>query len=38
LPAIEAQGLVKKMHNAGIVDAAVVGEVVADHPGKIFIY
>ena len=38
LPAIEAQGLVEKMRNAGIVDAAVVGEVVADHPGKIFIY
>ena len=38
LPAIEAQGLVKKMRNAGIVDAAIVGEVVADHPGKIFIY
>jgi hypothetical protein len=23
---------------SGIGDAAVVGEVVADHPGKIFIY
>jgi len=34
----QAQGLVKKMRNAGIVDAAIVGEVVADHPGKIFIY
>jgi selenide, water dikinase len=38
LPAIEAQGLVEKMRTAGIVDAAIVGEVVADHPGKIFIY
>jgi selenide,water dikinase len=38
LPAIEAQGLVKKMRNAGIIDAAIVGEVVADHLGKIFIY
>ena len=34
----QAQGLVKKMHQAGIKDAAIVGEVVADHPGKIFIY
>ena len=38
LPGKQAQGLVKKMRNAGIVDAAIVGEVVADHPGKIFIY
>jgi selenide,water dikinase len=38
LPAIEAQGFVGKMRSAGIVDAAIVGEVVADHPGKIFIY
>jgi selenide,water dikinase len=38
LPSKQAQGLVEKMRSAGIVDAAVVGEVVADHPGKIFIY
>jgi selenide,water dikinase len=38
LPAIEAQGLAEKMRNAGIIDAVIVGEVVADHPGKIFIY
>ena len=38
LPGKQAQGLVEKMRSAGIVDAAVVGEVVADHPGKIFIY
>jgi len=38
LPGGKAQNLVGKMHNAGIVDAAVVGEVVADHPGKIFVY
>jgi hypothetical protein len=29
---------VEKMRHSGIADAAVVGEVVADHPGKIFIY
>jgi hypothetical protein len=29
---------VEKMRSAGIVDAAIVGEVVADYPGKIFIY
>lgn len=38
LPGKQAQGLVEKMRSAGIVDAAIVGEVVADHPGKIFIY
>ncbi len=38
LPSKQAQGLVKKMRSAGIIDAAIVGEVVADHPGKIFIY
>lgn len=38
LPGDKAQNLVGKMHNAGIVDAAVVGEVVAGHPGKIFVY
>ena len=38
LPHKQAQKLVEKMHHSGIGDAAVVGEVVADHPGKIFIY
>jgi selenide,water dikinase len=34
----DAQNLVKKMCRFGIVDAAIVGEVVKDHPGKIFVY
>ncbi len=38
LPGKQAQSLVEKMRSAGIADAAIVGEVVADHPGKIFIY
>ncbi len=38
LPANTAQKLVEKMHAAGITDAAVVGEVVKEHPGKIFVY
>jgi selenide,water dikinase len=38
LPQKHAQNLVEKMRRSGIGDAAVVGEVVADHPGKIFIY
>jgi selenide,water dikinase len=38
LPQKQAQKLVEKMHHSGIGDAVVVGEVVADHPGKIFIY
>ena len=38
LPQEQAQNLVEKMRRSGIGDAAVVGEVVADHPGKIFIY
>jgi len=38
LPRKKAQNLVEKMRRSGIGDAAVVGEVVADHPGKIFIY
>jgi hypothetical protein len=29
---------VEKMEDAGIYGAAVVGEVVQDHPGKIFVY
>jgi len=38
LPRKQAQNLVEKMLRSGIAAAAVVGEVVADHPGKIFIY
>jgi selenide,water dikinase len=38
LPRKKAQNLVEKMRHSGIAAAAVVGEVVADHPGKIFIY
>jgi selenide, water dikinase len=38
LPGDKAKKLVEKMRSAGINDAAVVGEVVKDHPGKIFVY
>ena len=38
LPGDKAQKIVEKMRNAGINDAAVVGEIVQDHPGKIFVY
>jgi selenide,water dikinase len=38
LPGKQAQDMVDKMRRAGISDAAIVGEVVADHPGKIFVY
>jgi selenide, water dikinase len=38
LPAGEAETLAVKMRRGGIIDAAVVGEVVSDHPGKIYIY
>jgi selenide,water dikinase len=38
LPGDKAQKLVEKMRDAGINDAAVVGEVVKDHLGKIFVY
>jgi selenide,water dikinase len=38
LPNKQAQNLVEKMRRSGISDAAVVGEVVADHPGRISIY
>lgn len=33
-----AQSLIKKMHRDGITDAAIVGEVVSDNPGKIVVY
>jgi len=38
LPAAQAPVLLEKMHRAGVNDAAIVGEVVADHPGRIFVY
>ena len=34
----KAQKLVEKMRATGINDVAIVGEVVKDHPGKIFVY
>jgi selenide,water dikinase len=37
LPAAKAQTLVETMHAQGITDAAVVGDVVMEHPGKILI-
>jgi len=37
LPADRADALVEKMRAQGIEEAAVVGEVVTDHPGKIVI-
>lgn len=37
LPAAKAAPLAEAMRRAGIRDAAVVGDVVADHPGKIFL-
>jgi selenide,water dikinase len=38
LPKAKAPELVKKMHTTGISAAAIVGEVVAEHPGKIVVY
>jgi len=38
IPTNAAQSLIDKMHRAGITDAAVVGEVVSDNPGKIVVY
>ena len=37
LPANKGKTLIKKLHKAGITDAAIVGEVVAQHPDKIFV-
>jgi selenide,water dikinase len=34
----EAQGLIQKMHQGGIVDAVIVGKVVSENPGKIVVY
>jgi selenide, water dikinase len=38
LPRDKAQNLAEKMRTGGIADAAVVGEVVKEHPGKIIVY
>jgi selenide,water dikinase len=38
LPGNKAQKIVEKMHAAGITDAAIVGEIVQNHPGKIFVH
>lgn len=38
LPGDRAQKFVEKLKGSGISDAAVVGEVVKDHPGKIIVY
>lgn len=38
MPGDRAQQLVEKLKSTGISDAAVVGEVVAEHPGKIIVY
>jgi selenide,water dikinase len=38
LPGDKALNLVEKMRASGIVDTTVVGEVVKEHPGKIFVY
>jgi len=38
IPANEAQDLIQEMHQNGITDAAIVGNVVSDNPGKIVVY
>ncbi len=38
LPGNKAQKLVEKIRGAGIGEAAIVGEVVKDHPCRIFVY
>ena len=37
LPGDRAQNLVEKMRDAGITEASVIGEMVKEHPGKIFV-
>lgn len=37
LPEAAAEGLVEKMRRAGIAEAAIVGDVTCDHPGRIVI-
>lgn len=38
LPGDKAQQLVEKLRSSGISEAAVVGEVVSEHPGRIIVY
>jgi len=38
ISAAEAQGLIEKLHQDGILDAAIVGKVVSENPGKIVVY
>lgn len=38
LPLSQADALLEKMRRAGITDVALVGEVIADHPGRIYVY
>ena len=38
ISAAAAQGLIEKLHQGGIVDAAIVGKVVSENPGKIVVY
>lgn len=38
LPAAQADSLVRRLHAAGVLDAAAVGDVVSDHPRKIVIF
>jgi selenide,water dikinase len=38
IPAKEAPSLIEKMHRDGIADAAIVGKVVSENPGKIVVY
>ncbi len=37
LPRNKGNALIKKLHDAGVTDAAIVGEVVAEHAGKIVV-
>ena len=38
ISANEAPSLIQKLHRNGIADAAIVGEVISDNPGKIVVY
>ena len=38
LPQSKGNTLIKKLRDAGITDAAIVGEVMAEHPGKIVVF
>jgi selenide,water dikinase len=37
LPELQAETLIKKMHSQGIIEAAIVGEVISESKGKIFV-